>query len=286
MLRSTALTRWSFHLLMVGVAAWCGQAVAEGQGQIQEPPATPWKFEEIRRVPAAEAKQGVAVDESHFYVIDNRTIGKYRLDNGERVARWEGPKGGPLTHLNAGIVRDGKLYCAHSNFPSVPTVSSVEIWDTATLKHVGSHSFGHFVGSLTWVDFKDGFWYACFAQYAKTGAEPGKDPSFTEVIKFDDQWRRLEGWVFPAALVAKFGGNSSSGGGFGPEGQLFITGHDARELYQIAFPEAGSELIWTGTLATTFPGQAFAWQHPGQGLLFAIDRGKREVVAGRVVKQP
>lgn len=286
MLRSTTISRGSFHLLLIGVAAWCSPGLAEPQGQAQLPPATPWKFEEIRRLPAAEARQGVAADGSHFYVIDNRSIGKYRLDTGERVARWEGPKGGPLTHLNAGIVREGKLYCAHSNFPSVPTVSSVEIWDASTLKHVGSHSFGHFVGSLTWVDFKDGFWYACFAQYAKAGAEPGKDPSFTEVIKFDEQWRRLEGWVFPAALVARFGGNSSSGGGFGPGGQLFITGHDAKEMYLIDFPEAGSELIWRGALPSTFPGQAFAWQHPGQGLIFAIDRGKREVVAGRVEKQP
>lgn len=286
MLWSTTISRWSFHLLLIGAAAWCSPVPAEPQGQAQQSPATPWKFEEIRRLPAAEARQGVAVDDSHFYVIDNRSIGKYRLDTGEQVTRWEGPKGGPLTHLNAGIVREGKLYCAHSNFPSVPTVSSVEIWDASTLKHVGSHSFGHFVGSLTWVDFKDGSWFACFAHYAKSGAETGKDPSFTEVIKFDEQWRRLEGWVFPAALVARFGGNSSSGGGFGPGGQLFITGHDAKEMYLIDFPEAGSELIWRGTLPSTFPGQAFAWQHPGQGLVFAIDRGKREVVAGRVKKQP
>lgn len=286
MLRSATISRWSFHHLLIVAAAWCSSSPAEPQGQAQQPPATLWKFEEIRRLPAAEARQGVAVDDSHLYVIDNRSIGKYRLDTGERVARWEGPKGGPLTHLNAGIVREGKLYCAHSNFPSVPTVSSVEIWDASTLKHVGSHSFGHFVGSLTWVDFKDGFWYACFAQYAKAGAEPGKDPSFTEVIKFDEQWRRLEGWVFPAALVARFGGNSSSGGGFGPQGQLFITGHDAKEMYLIDFPESGSELIWRGTLPSTFPGQAFAWRHSGQGQLFAIDRGKREVVAGRVTKQP
>ena len=250
----------------------------------EEAPVSPWQYEEMRRIPAAEAKQGVATDGTYFYAIDNRAIGKYRLDTGEKVASWQGSKDGPLTHLNAGIVLDGKLYCAHSNFPQTPTVSSVEIWDTATMKHVGCHSFGHFVGSLTWVDRKDGCWYACFAQYAKAGADAGKDPSFTEVLKFDDQWRRLEGWIFPAALVTKFAGMSSSGGGFGPEGTLFVSGHDARELYTIAFPEAGSELVWTGTVAVSPAGQAFSWKlsEKGPSEHLGIDRKTREIVVGRV----
>ncbi|WP_082408167.1 hypothetical protein [Verrucomicrobium spinosum] len=92
MLRSSALTRWSLPLLLVGATAWCGQALAEGREQVQEPPATSWKFEEIHRSPAAEARQGVAVDAAHCYVIDNREIGKYRLDNGERVASGRAPK--------------------------------------------------------------------------------------------------------------------------------------------------------------------------------------------------
>ena len=35
------------------------------------------RFEEIGRFGAAEARQGVAVDERHFYAISNRRIGKY-----------------------------------------------------------------------------------------------------------------------------------------------------------------------------------------------------------------
>jgi ribose 5-phosphate isomerase B len=52
------------------------------------------------------------------------------------VARRACSGGGP----NAGTVRDGSLYCAHSNFPRVPMASSVEIFDTGTMKHVGTHS--------------------------------------------------------------------------------------------------------------------------------------------------
>lgn len=247
-----------------------------------------WQFQETHRFPAPEARQGVAADATHFYAIDNQAIGKYRLDTGARVSSWQGEKDGPLTHLNAGILRDGKLYCAHSNYPAQPTVSSVEIWDTATMQHIGSHSFGHWIGSLTWIDHHNGHWYACFAHYAgeKSSARDAKPPSYTEVVKLDDRWHRVAGWIFPPALITRFAGHSSSGGGFGPGGRLYVTGHDARELYEITFPTMGSVLHWTGTTPTTFPGQAFHWQAPAQGLLYAIDRARREVVAGRLVKTP
>jgi len=48
-----------------------------------------WRHEELRRFPAVEAVQGVAVDEVHSYAIANRAIGKHRKDTGGRVARCE-----------------------------------------------------------------------------------------------------------------------------------------------------------------------------------------------------
>ena len=116
------------------------------------PSAGGWRYVEIRRFPAPEARQGVTADNDFLYIISNHALGKYRKDTGTRVCGWECPKGEPLTHLNAGIVRKGRLYCAHSTFPGVPMLSSVEIWDTATMKHSGSHSFGRTDGSLTWID--------------------------------------------------------------------------------------------------------------------------------------
>src|SRR6478735_4412757 len=94
---------------------------------------------ELRRFKAAEANQGVAVDAEFFYAITNHAIGKYRKDTGERVAGWDGGKDGAIKHLNAGVIIGDKLYCAHSNFPTLPEQSSVEIWDTATMKHGGEH---------------------------------------------------------------------------------------------------------------------------------------------------
>ena len=101
----------------------------------------------------------MAVDARAFYAIDNTTIAKYDKKSGALVKRWTQEKNGPLIHLDGGMVHEGRLYAAHSNYPAWPMTSSLEIFDTATLAHVGSHSFGINWGSLTWADFHAGFWW-------------------------------------------------------------------------------------------------------------------------------
>lgn len=238
-----------------------------------------WKHEELKRFKAAEAHQGVAVDDTHFYAITNAAIGKYRKDTSERVSGWKEAKGGRLKHLNAGLVLDGKLYCAHSNFPEVPEKSSVEIWDSQTMQHLESIDVTIDGGSLTWVDRRADVWYACFAQYAKTG-----DPANTRVMTFDAQWKKLGELKFPQNLVANFGRNSSSGGSFGPGQHLFITGHDAQELYVLDLPEKGNVLNWQGTIPISAHGQAFAWDRGEPGVLYSIDRKTSEVIVSRITK--
>lgn len=243
-----------------------------------------WRYVDLRRWPAAEARQGVAVDADFFYVIANHAVGKYRQDTGERVARWECPKGEPLVHLNAGVVRDGRLYCAHSNYPGVPMQSSVEIFDTATLRHVGSRSFGRSDGSLTWLDWRDGRWIACFVHYGRKGGEPGRGPEWTRLVEFDEQWREQGGWVFPDALMARLGerGFSVSGGAFGPGGFLYVTGHDHRELYLLELPSGGAVLKWIATVPIAAQGQAFGWDPQEPDLLYSLSRDGREVLVGRI----
>lgn len=255
---------------------------------LAKPGAEGWRYEEMRRIPAAEAGQGVAVDGDFFYAINNHTIGKYRKTSGERVVRWEGGIGGPIIHLNAGIVHGDRLYCAHSNYPAVPMLSSVEIFDTATLAHVGSHSFGRVDGSLTWLVRREGNWIACFVHYGKRGGEPGKGPEWTQLVEFDDNWRRLRGWSLPPALVAAIGGRgySVSGGAIGPRGLLYATGHDEPELYVLDFPTAGSSLRWLATIPITAEGQAFDWDRGVEGTLYNVGRKKREVIIGRVAPPP
>jgi len=241
-----------------------------------------WQHEELRRFPAAEAKQGVAADEQFLYVITNCAVGKYRKDTGERVGGWKGEKRGPISHLNAGIVHDGKLYCAHSNFPTIPSTSSVEIFDPVTMTHVGNVSLGIAPGSLTWVDFRDGRWYACFAHYSKDRPRTGRGTESTEVVEYDEQWRRMRAWVFPPAVVEQFGGSSASGGAFGPDGTLFVTGHDAKMLYVLQLPTMGAVLNLVDQIPITAEGQAFCWDPTDPTIFYGIARSTSEVVVARV----
>jgi hypothetical protein len=243
------------------------------------PGADGWKHEELRRFKAAEAKQGVAVDAEFFYAIDNYAIGKYRKETGERIAGWDGGKGGRIQHLNAGMVLNGKLYCAHSNFPKLPEESSVEIWDTATMQPTGSHRFEAPPGSLTWALPRSNEWFTCFAHYKSTS-----DPAKSQVVRYDAEWKRLASWSFPPELVQRFDKNSSSGGGFGPENKLFVTGHDAKELYVLAIPETGSTLKWTATIPISAAGQAFNWDPVKPGEFWSINRGSREVIVSRITR--
>ncbi len=238
-----------------------------------------WQHEELKRFKAEEAHQGVAVDDTYFYAITNSAIGKYRKDNGERNGGWKEAKDGHIKHLNAGAVLDGKLYCAHSNFPEIPMKSSVEIWDPQTMQHLQSIDVSTTGGSLTWVDRREDKWYACFAQYAKTG-----DPAKTRIVMYDAQWKNLGELRFPGEVVEKFGKNSSSGGSFGPGGKLFITGHDAQELYVLGLPNKGDVLLWQGEMPISAHGQAFAWDRAEPGFLYSIDRKTSEVIVSRITK--
>jgi len=243
------------------------------------------EFEELRRYRAPEAGQAVAVDEQHFYAIVNSLIAKYDRETGKRVAVWKADVARPLRHLNSGIVRDGKLYCANSNFPQWPEASSVEIWDTETMQHIGSHSLGicH-EGSLTWIEPTETGWYAVFANYSKkVNDDPlAKTHKSTQLVQYDKQWRRTAGWVFPKSVLDRFDPHSCSGGGFGPDGKLYCTGHDLGEVYLLDFPQAGSTLRLIETIAAPITGQGIAFD---KDQLWGIDRAKRQVVSAKFESQ-
>ena len=239
-------------------------------------------LQELRRFKAAEARQAVAVDAHHFYAIDNRAIGKYDKRTGERVGGYVEPDGGGIHHLNSGIVFDGRLYCANSNYPGVPMLSSIEIFDTETLEHVGSHSFGMLPGSATWIDRRDGLWWVGFGNYEGRGGIPGRGTEWTEIALYDDQWRRVGGYGFPAEVIEHFGTRSNSGTTFGPDGLLYATGHDEAELYVLRIPRAGAALEFVEVLPVTAEGQGIAWDPSEPGLLYTILRSTREIVVSRL----
>ena len=242
------------------------------------------RFTELRRFVAAEARQGVAADAEYLYAIGNHAVGKYRKATGERVAAWECPEGRPLTHVNAGIVHAGKLYGAHSNYPGVPHRSSVEVWDPATLRHLASHDLGETDGSLTWIDRHDGRWLACFVHYGQRGGVPGRGPEHTRIVELDDRWQVVKQWKFPADVLAQIArrGYSFSGGAVGPDGHLYVTGHDEPQLYVLRFSASDDTLQWIATIPVPAEGQAFAWDPVERGVIHLILKRTREIITGRI----
>ena len=134
----------------------------------------------LSRLPAPEANQGVPVDGAFVYAVGNSEIGKYDRATGQQVAKWTGD---PATfpHLNSCAVIGAELVCASSNYPATPMASTVEVFDPVTMVHVRSQPLGRQPGSLTWVDRREGAWWAGFANYDGRGGEPGRDHRFTTV---------------------------------------------------------------------------------------------------------
>lgn len=225
-----------------------------------------------------EARQGIAVDANFFYVVDTRKIGKYNKETGMCVAKWEGNEDGPIRHLDSGVIINGKLFCAHSNYPDLPMASSIEIWNAETLEHLESHSFGIYRGSCTWVDYSNGNWYAAFAHYKKWEYLTGKNANWTTIVKFDENWIELESWVFPKVITDKFGNMSNSGGSFGPDNLLYCTGHDAPELYVLKFPKMGSVLELVDILPIVNTGQGIAWDRSKPNFIYCIKKKDRQVI--------
>jgi hypothetical protein len=232
-------------------------------------------FGQIAEFSVPEANQGVGVDARYFYAVDNTTIAKYDKKTGTLVKRWVQEKGGPLIHLDSALVHEGKIYAAHSNYPAWPMTSSLEIFDAANLEHVGNHSFGINWGSLTWVDIHDGFWWMVFANYDQPYG-PNKTPYGnklnTQLIKFTQDFRMVESWTLPKSILDKFELMSNSGGSWGPDGFLYLTGHDPAEIYKMRLPKAGSVLELVATLPANIRGQGIAWDRSDPGVIYGIIR--------------
>lgn len=236
-------------------------------------------------VTAEEAHQAVAVDDAHVYAITNAAIGKYDKVSGERVGSWSGSDDGPILHLNSGVVINDTLYAAHSNYPGAPMVGSIEMWDTETMEPIGSHSFGIYNGSAAWVDFHEGSWWVAFVHYGRrvngegaSGAVAGKGPDWSILVEFSPNWERRQGFVFPTELVDRVRPYSFSGGAWGPDGHLYVTGHDSSRIYELGLPKAGSQLRFLEAHYFPGDGQGIAWDPSRSNILYGIRRSDKEIV--------
>jgi hypothetical protein len=273
------------RLKVAGLVAALTALPIAASAQTAEPPKP--RFEEIARFKSDFARQGVAADRDHVFPVTDQGIAKLDKRTGKLVAEWKGPKDGPIMHLDSGAVVDGKLYAAHSNYPQEPMTSSIEIWDAATLQHAGTHSFGIMWGSITWVDRHDGAWWAVFANYSRVFGQsqrPYGNTYWTTLVRFDDKWQWQQAWIFPQPVLKRAEPMSISGGSWGADGLLYVTGHDHPELYALRLPKMGSVLELVATYPIKGEGQGIAWDRSEPDLLWMISRANREVIGMRLVK--
>ncbi len=227
----------------------------------------------IRQYPAVEADQGAAADSKYFYALDNYVIARYDRATGSPVGRWTGEAHKLLQHMNSCYHDQGKLYCANSNYSTIPMGSSIETFDARKLEHLNSHSLGLTEeGSLTWFDQVKTGWIAAFVHYGRNGGLPYKDSRYSNVVAFDKEWRRTGGWMFPASIVERMSPFGASGGALGQDGYLYITGHDHPEMYVLGKPVMGPYLLHIATIAIDAHGQAFSWADDGSRDIFAVNR--------------
>jgi len=224
---------------------------------------------ETATLPAEEAHQAAAADERYVYAIGSRTIGKYDRKTRQRVAT----SSGNATHLNSGFFWQGKLYCAHSNYPALPERSEILVLDPAPMKLTDFHHFSGQEGSLTWAVRHDNAWWCSFAFYDR---ENGK----SYLARFDDEWREQARWTWPTKLVAKLGRHSISGG-IWYQGQLLVTDHDNSVLYRLDVPRQGGVLDLIDLEPAPIAGQGIAHDPLTDGLVGIVRKKKAVIFAER-----
>ena len=268
------------HLTSLAIHGLCGLAASSVFAQ---PPEFDGKI--VQRFDADNAYQAVAVGSDAFYAISNVRLTRHDKNTGRVLQQWDDSSqlSSPLSHLDSGVVLDGKLYSAHSNYPDWPMTSSVEVWDMDNLQHIESHSFGVMLGSFTWLDRYNGSWWGAFANYdivQREMTQPYGETRYTVMVQFDDDFEVLQSWSLPAEILRRMSPMSNSGGSWGGDGYLYLSGHDDPELYVMALPEVGSELDWLATVRMPgLNGQGIAWDRSADGsILWAILRSTRQVL--------
>lgn len=216
-------------------------------------------------MPSPLANQAAAADEKFVYVVDDGVISKHDRSTGKELARSIGK----AQHLNSGFLWQGKLYCAHSNYPKKPHQSDIRVLDPESMKLEIFHTFDNPPGSLTWAVRRDKHWWCCFAHY-------GKDNEKSVLVQYGDGWKEIGRWTFPKELVADWG-NYSLSGGIWMGDDLLATGHDKKVIYKLKVPKEGSVVKVVEVVPSPFPGQGIA-ADPKTGGLVGIDRAKRQVL--------
>ena len=219
-----------------------------------------------RSVPSAQATQAAAADAKYIYAISSTGVTKYDRSTGKEVAASTGK----AQHLNSGFIWDGKLLCAHSNFPKKPDQSDIRVLDPESMKLEIFHTFENPPGSLTWVLRRGEDWWCHFAHY-------GGDKAKSILVRYDAGWQETGRWNYAKNLIDDWG-NYSLSGGIWVGDELLATGHDKKLLYRLRLPKEGNVIECIEVVRSPFPGQGIAVD-PGTNELIGIERAKGIVFA-------
>ncbi len=75
---------------------------------------------------------------------------------------------------------------------------------------------------------------------------------------------------------------SASGGRWGHDGLLYVTGHDLPEMYVLRLPEAGARLEYLRTIGLPTQGQAFDWDMAKPNHVWTIERKQSVMVESQL----
>src|SRR5262245_21271001 len=80
------------------------------------------------RLESSHATQAAAADGRFAYAVSNTYVARYDRATGKLIATGTAAD---AKHLNSAFVWKGKVYCAHSNYPSKPDESDIRVYDPA-----------------------------------------------------------------------------------------------------------------------------------------------------------
>ncbi|MEZ6142456.1 MAG: endonuclease [Zavarzinella sp.] len=257
--------RYSIFLVLV----ICSGQLASHGGELPQPQAG---YVATKTFAVPDATQAAAADEKHFYAVSNTRVVQFDRTTGKETARSDGP----AKHLNSAFLWEGKVYCAHSNYPAVPHESDIRVWDLSTKKLTIFHRFEQPAGSLTWAILHEDSWWCHFAHYKEENAK-------SVVIRYSKAWKELQRWTYPTELVAEWDGASLSGG-IWHDGKLLTTGHDKKLIYHVELPTNRTTAVVKAIYTCPWEGQGIA-RDPKTGGLVGIIRSKREVVFAQLKRE-
>jgi len=261
--------------LVVAVLLWCGFGGASGPaaspgGTVAETTALSRRpgWTTVSLLASPHATQAAVADRHHAYAISSTTVARYDRRTGRLEAT---ATAGDARHLNSGFLHEGRIYCAHSNYPAEPPESDIRVLDPATGTLECFHRFADPPGSLVWCVRSGGNWWCCFARYGEANGR-------TVLVEYADGEldRERRRFTFPAEVVADWDGMSASGGIWDGD-TLLVSHHHFPVLYRLRIPDAGGRLELVEVLGCPFPGQGIA-ADPATGGLVGIDRFNRRIV--------